>query len=253
MKVLKPQMHDMEIVQWKQFLQQIGQYNLPLNDQYDASMKRAIQAYQKHKKLTVDGYIGNATWLAAYHDGMVFTEEQRRSFPLAPPFHPFVSQKERFDTFGVLEFTADPTPDDPEHIVILNAYEARNIVSVHIPQLQAAFPQQHSMRFHRKGVPQLLGFFEAIERGGFLQQLLSYGGSYNPRLVRGSKTVLSNHAFGSAFDINMAWNPFHQEPALLGAQGSVRELVPLAHSFGFYWGGHFKNPDGMHFELVKIM
>lgn len=34
--------------------------------------------------------------------------------------------------------------------------------------------------------------------------------------------------------------------------GCVFELVPLAHQFGFYWGGHFKTRrDGMHFEVAK--
>ncbi|MGG5576262.1 M15 family metallopeptidase [Myroides sp. C15-4] len=253
MNVLKPNMQDLAIVQWKQFLQQMGHSNFPIDDQYDVSMELAIKAYQEQKKIVVDGHIGNATWLAAYQDGMLFTEEQRRAFPLPPNFRPYTSNKERFETFGMLEFTVSPVPNNPENIVILNDYETQHIVSVVIPQLQAAFPKQHSMRFHRKGVAQLLQFFEAIEQGGFLEQLLSYGGSYHPRLVRGSKTRLSNHAFGTAFDINMTWNQFHQEPALLGAQGSVREIVPLAHTFGFYWGGHFKNPDGMHFELVKIM
>jgi hypothetical protein len=29
--------------------------------------------------------------------------------------------------------------------------------------------------------------------------------------------------------------------------------VPVAHKFGFYWGGHFSRRDGMHFEIAKVM
>jgi len=28
-------------------------------------------------------------------------------------------------------------------------------------------------------------------------------------------------------------------PALVGEKGSVRELVPITHQWGFWWGGHF--------------
>ena len=35
-------------------------------------------------------------------------------------------------------------------------------------------------------------------------------------------------------------------------KGCVRELVPIAHDHGFYWGGHFTRQDGMHFELARL-
>ena len=65
--------------------------------------------------------------------------------------------------------------------------------------------------------------------------------------------MLSNHAFGTAFDINVPFNPLGARPALIGKQGSVRELVPIANEHGFFWGGHFgKRPDGMHFEVAVL-
>jgi hypothetical protein len=30
------------------------------------------------------------------------------------------------------------------------------------------------------------------------------------------------------------------------------ELVPIAHRHGFYWGGHFSQRDGMHFEVAQV-
>jgi hypothetical protein len=45
-----------------------------------------------------------------------------------------------------------------------------------------------------------------------------------------------------------------KRPALVSEKGSVRELVPIANKYGFYWGGHFNSrPDGMHFEAAKIL
>lgn len=33
----------------------------------------------------------------------------------------------------------------------------------------------------------------------------------------------------------------------------MRELVPIANDFGFYWGGHFRSRlDGMHFEIAEL-
>ena len=90
------------------------------------------------------------------------------------------------------------------------------------------------------------------EKAGLLDRIISFGGGFEPRFVRGSTTTLSNHSFGSAFDINVAWNERGHRPALVGEKGSVRELVPIAHKWGFWWGGHFSTPDGMHFEVAVL-
>jgi hypothetical protein len=82
--------------------------------------------------------------------------------------------------------------------------------------------------------------------------VLSFAGGFEPRFVRGSRTTLSNHSFGSAFDINAEWNARGHRPALVGEKGSTRELVPIAHDWGFWWGGHFSTSDGMHFEVALL-
>ncbi|MDI4232113.1 M15 family metallopeptidase [Bradyrhizobium sp. Arg237L] len=45
---------------------------------------------------------------------------------------------------------------------------------------------------------------------------------------------MSDHASGTAFDINEHFNKFGNTPALVGSQGSVRKLVPIANQHGFY-------------------
>jgi hypothetical protein len=107
--------------------------------------------------------------------------------------------------------------------------------------------------FHKKGANQLVKLFKDWETAGLLYKVLTWDGAYNPRFVRGSKTVLSNHAFGTAFDINVNWNRLGAIPALVGQKGSVRELVQIANNNGFYWGGHFSRKDGMHFEIAKVV
>ncbi len=81
---------------------------------------------------------------------------------------------------------------------------------------------------------------------------MTYDGAFNPRLIRGSATNLSCHAWGIAIDINVPWNGLGIVPSLKGQKGSVRELVKIANRLGFYWGGHFGRKDGMHFEIAKL-
>jgi hypothetical protein len=109
------------------------------------------------------------------------------------------------------------------------------------------------MRLNKRVAKQMLALWDAWDKAGLLPMILSYEGAYVPRLIRGSTTSLSNHAYGSAFDINYHWNQLGATPAKAGAKGSVRELVPLAHKHGFYWGGNFARLDGMHFEVCKIL
>ena len=108
------------------------------------------------------------------------------------------------------------------------------------------------MLFHKLAAAQLQALWEAWEKAGLLKQVLTFEGAFVARFIRGSTSTLSNHAFGSAFDINYRWNKLGARPALVGETGSVRELVPIAHEHGFYWGGHFNRRDGMHFEVALL-
>ncbi len=109
-----------------------------------------------------------------------------------------------------------------------------------------------SVSFHKKGADALVAMFAAWEKAGLIGLILTWEGSFVPRFVRGSTRTLSNHAFGTAFDINAKWNAMGSRPALVGEKGCTRELVPIAHDHGFYWGGHFGRPDGMHFEVAEV-
>lgn len=72
---------------------------------------------------------------------------------------------------------------------------------------------------------------------------------YAFRNVRGSTTNLSNHASGTAVDLNAVDHP-------LGKSGTFpNEKVPmiraLAKKYGMIWGGDFRSrPDEMHFEIA---
>jgi D-alanyl-D-alanine carboxypeptidase len=176
--------------------------------------------------------------------------------PPTPDFPPLVSAADRQSLFSPFRFAPAPRPGNPEAIRILDGWEKLNIVEVEIPQLVGVegAPQNGVVRFHRVAAEQLQGLFRAWHDAGLIHLVETWGGSFVPRFIRGSRSVLSNHAFGTAFDINAAWNGLGVQPVRVGAHGSVRELVPIANKFGFFWGGHYtKRRDGMHFEVAKLL
>jgi len=175
------------------------------------------------------------------------------SWPPRPALSPLVSTSARQKIFGAYKFVSEPVAGNAENIRILGNWEDENIVRVAIPQLRVPGAPQNGVRFHRRAGRQLQNLWRDWEKRGLLDLILSWDGAFVPRFVRGSRTVLSNHAFGTAFDINAAWNALGTRPALVGEHGSVRELVPIANAHGFFWGGHFNGrADGMHFEVAEI-
>jgi hypothetical protein len=107
------------------------------------------------------------------------------------------------------------------------------------------------VRLHRLVVPQVVAAFAEIGRAGFASDILFWGGSYNPRLMRGT-TRLSRHAFGIAFDLNPQQNPFHRRPAVEGEDGSLQRIARVMEVYGMCWGGWWDRPDGMHFEVARL-
>lgn len=177
-----------------------------------------------------------------------------RTQPTSPSRISPLTDFRRTKIFGGFSYIARPTAKNPEAIKIVGDWETRNIVSIPIPQLRGiqGAPSDGRVRFHRLAAKQFLSLWEAWEKSGLLKFVLSWDGSYVARFIRGSKSRLSNHAFGIAFDINAKWNRPGRSPAKRGDQGCVRDLVTLASEFGFFWGGHFSHPDGMHFEVARI-
>lgn len=173
----------------------------------------------------------------------------------APPRPDFPARPDdaaKNELFGQFDYRPDPQPDNVEHIRILGDWTQRNIVEVVLPGPPRLDPIR--TEFHRLAAPQLIALWEEWRAAGLLDRILTFDGAFNPRFQRGSTTRLSNHAWGTAFDINAAQNPLDREPARAGRKGCVWELVPAAHRHGFFWGGHFRSrKDGMHFEVARIM
>jgi hypothetical protein len=98
-------------------------------------------------------------------------------------------------------------------------------------QLLAAFAAE----FHEK--------VEAIDGGS----LDDWGYCYRP--IRNNASSLSNHASGSAIDLNATKHPLGKEDTFTKAQQkTIQELIK---KYGLVWGGNYKKRhDDMHFELA---
>ena len=165
--------------------------------------------------------------------------------------------------FGEFEYESKPDSTNCE-IKIKGSWESTNIEEVEMPQLKGKINgtskeeiTKGSMRFNKKAQKQLQKLWKAWEDAKLLDRIITFDGAFVARYKKvkggGCGTSLSNHAWGTAFDINAEWNGLGAEPAFKGEKGSVRELVELANQHGFYWGGHLSSKDGMHFEVAKII
>ncbi|MGY2134447.1 M15 family metallopeptidase [Hymenobacter sp. HD11105] len=170
-----------------------------------------------------------------------------------PPFPALFGLNARQAGFGLLRYQEVKGSDG---VKITNGWAAANIVSCTLPALDgiAGAPRNCDVPFHSKAAAQLESLFRAWQAAGLTSFIKSWDGSFVPRFVRGRRGVLSNHAFGTAFDRNAAWNGLGRVPAIAQKSGSGRELVGLANAHGFHWGGHSrKRQDGMHFEVAQLI
>lgn len=71
-------------------------------------------------------------------------------------------------------------------------------------------------------------------------------GGFNYRTIRGSDK-LSQHAFGTAIDINADANP-RLQPGAQVVTDLPANTADLAKKWGLEWGGTWNRPDAMHFE-----
>ena len=260
MKTLRKGDQGISVVSWETFLTGQGFYRVVVDGKFDDDTYQATIGFQKANGLTADGVVGPKTYGVALGLGFPGVEDSSTevvgpNWPPRPDLKP-VNQARREELFGKFAYVPAPTEANPEAITITDGWAAANIVTVEVPQLVgvAGAPKGGRVSFHKAAAPQLQALFAAWEAAGLLPLVLSWAGTWVPRFIRGSRTTLSNHAWGTAFDINVPWNGLGATPALVGARGSVRKLVPLANEHGFYWGGHFGGrPDGMHFEVAALV
>lgn len=98
---------------------------------------------------------------------------------------------------------------------------------------------------NRDMVMPLSAAFAKLALTGCVTELRTWDGCFNIRRKKGGATA-SLHSWGVAIDVNASWNAFGAKPTLSPA------FVECFTSVGFDWGGTWRVPDGMHFQLAKL-
>jgi hypothetical protein len=118
-----------------------------------------------------------------------------------------------------------------------------NIVVVEIPGLG-------NTQCHRAMVPQLLEALREVHEAGLYGHFErdQFAGCFMPRhILWNPNNGLSMHAWGLAIDFNAVDNAFGKRPVM------DPRIVEIFKRWGFEWGGDWSTPDGMHFQLARIV
>jgi len=124
------------------------------------------------------------------------------------------------------------------------AWVRRNIVWAKVPIFRG------SVLCHRLMIDQLRGALTEVQQKGLADLIdpSQYGGCWVPRHIDFNPAKpLSMHAWGLAVDFNVSTNQLGAVPQL------DPRIVDIFERWGFAWGGRWKRPDGMHFELSALM
>ncbi len=245
---------------WQWFLAGLDFDVGEVDGKFGPKTEKATKRYQRRAGLIADGVVGDFTLTdAAIEHSFELVEGVGSStnkksvhWPAKPTGLRPLGPKGRERLFGKFEYER---VGKRGRIKIVGDWKKQHIVRVTLPFSSITYgPMERRVSVHQKIAPQLEALWQAWKDTGLLDRISSWNGSFVPRFIRGSKTRLSNHAWGTAFDLNASYNGLNVTPPLVGTAGSVRELVPLAAKHGFYWGGWYRRrKDGMHFEAVKIV
>lgn len=271
-----------EVQRWQYFLlrlkiDQVGD----IDGDFGKKTEDATKIFQIQTGLSPNGKVNEATLEKAAAQGYTilpndYYSSKAAGFPREPEDLSSPSNSSRNALFTCFKFRQLPLANRPdkEAIVIKSScdgevadWRSHFIVDIEVPQLRFARGYNGRVTCHRRAADSIRALFAAWEKADLLHLIRTYEGCFVPRYkrtqapagtgghgLRKSSDVpeLSNHSFGSAFDINAGDNGFGEKPQAIGRRGCTRELVAAASAAGWFWGGFFGTPDGMHFELVRL-
>ena len=228
-----------------------GITSIDLDGIFGPMTKAAVILFQKEHGLVSDGIVGPKTEAELIKPRI----EQHTAFIVPPPPFPPMSAKTRERIFGSFSYRAKG--NSAGEIEITDNWVANNISKFTIPQLidvpmytpNGKLKCKGIIHLHKKAGPAFQRFFDLVEDQNLTHLIRTFDGAFYPRFIRGSKTSLSNHSWGTALDINAYANGLGKKPAGMGEDGCLLPLVGLMHECGLYWGGHFSRQDGMHIEV----
>lgn len=257
-----------DVTSWQNFL--LGKFheNILVSGHFDALTVSATIDFQTKNSLNPDGNVGPMTLARALQLGLAVVSDDRQdssnlNWPIKPSGIEALTEVQRETLFTKFSYIAAPTPQNKEAIKITDNWAKTNIVTVNVPQLKNVIgaPKNCNVDCHKLIAKQLVNAFVVWEKAGLIDRIITWNGCWVPRFKRGSTSSLSNHSWGTAFDINAQWNSLGSTPAKLGEKGCVRELMLVAVDHGWFNGSWFGMVDGkygnrcdsMHFEAYKLI
>lgn len=150
-------------------------------------------------------------------------------------------------TFGKFGWKESAKPRGA--IEILGEWERQNIVAITPPLALADGGGRpvKSIRCHRLVAAPLRRALEELADGGLGHLINTFDGCFEPRHTRWDpKRRLSRHSWGIAVDVNARLFPY------CSTAKQDRRLVAAFGRQGFAWGGEWRRPDPMHFEMAEL-
>ncbi len=151
-------------------------------------------------------------------------------------------------------FYGNPRSNRPG--VASKTWVAKNIVNMPV-----VYPMTYdgkrvkTIQVHRKCVDAFTEVFTEIwDKCGHNQKMIDdlgasiYGGAYNFRLMRNGRS-LSMHSWGCAIDLDPVRNPYNSKSHHF-KEGDI--VVTAFKRVGATWGGNWRSPDSMHFQLANL-
>ena len=206
-------------------LQKLGLYKYAIDSHFGPRTLHAVKQFQLQSDLNADGVIGPVTW---------------KALGLDPPTIPASisvphGEEQLYSTFGnpldegywrEYSYFCE-TPKELDHCF---TYEKKN--------------GANGFYTNKLLIPVYTVVYLGIVKAGLAQELKTFDGCYNVRLIRGGEK-LSTHSWGIAVDHNASENRLGAEPKIHGG------IVTIFEAHGFIWGGRFGRKDGMHFQYVR--
>jgi len=150
-------------------------------------------------------------------------------------------------TFGRFPWRDHPTRRGA--IEILGEWQRQNIISFAPPfELRDGRARAISViHCHHLIAPALRRVLDDLAARHLAHLINTFDGCFEPRHKRWDPRLsLSRHSWGIAVDINARLFPYGSE-----AKQDPRLIAAFARQ-GFAWGGHWRTPDPMHFEVMDL-
>jgi len=146
------------------------------------------------------------------------------------------------------DFVSRDDPEEHGRVIVPADWVVHNIARIEppFPMETQAGDRVREIPCHALVADSLTEVLQEVAERGLTHTIETYDGCWVPRHKGWNpRRTLSRHTWGIAIDLNAALCPYDSD-----AQQDAR-LVGLFEKHGWEWGGRWRTPDPMHFEVVN--